>query len=159
MTNRFSCQRALELIFAESQAHSGVEEEDVSEYKENLVINSEYSDSESEFEDGLNVSPLPTYAPQGAPNAAAAAAQEPVLAEPYLCIWDACDAVSSYAWNMHICTGKREKGAAEANQGTRVVLDMSQGLSGHNITCEKMFTSYNLGQWLEQSGKRGGAHT
>lgn len=58
------------------------------------------------------------------------------LEEPYLCIWDACDAISSYAWNMQI-TGKPEGGAAERNQGTRAVLDMSQGLSGHNITYEK----------------------
>lgn len=59
------------------------------------------------------------------------------LEEPYLCIWDACDAISSYAWNMQICTGKPEGGAAERNQGTRAVLDMSQGLSGHNIAYEK----------------------
>ncbi|XP_041811933.1 piggyBac transposable element-derived protein 4-like [Chelmon rostratus] len=63
-------------------------------------------------------------------------------------IWAACDAVSSYAWNMQIYTGKPEGGAAERNQGTRVVLEMSQGLSGHNITCDNFFTSYNLGQEL-----------
>ncbi|KAJ8406628.1 hypothetical protein AAFF_G00302020 [Aldrovandia affinis] len=30
----------------------------------------------------------------------------------------------------------------------RVVLDMTQGLRGHNITCDNFFTSYSLGQEL-----------
>ena len=72
MTKRFSCQRALELIFEESQAHSDVEEEDVSKY-DHLDVNSECSDSESEFEDGLHSE----YAPQGAPQVATGPAQEP----------------------------------------------------------------------------------
>ena len=61
MTKTFSCQRPLELIFEESQAHSDVEQEDVSEYEDHF--DSECSDSESEFEDGLHSE----YAPQGAP--------------------------------------------------------------------------------------------
>nr|XP_023659233.1 piggyBac transposable element-derived protein 4-like isoform X2 [Paramormyrops kingsleyae]XP_023659235.1 piggyBac transposable element-derived protein 4-like isoform X2 [Paramormyrops kingsleyae] len=63
-------------------------------------------------------------------------------------IWTACDAASSYAWNMQIYTGKGKGGISEKNQGMRVVLDMTQGLSGHNITCDNFFTSYNLGQEL-----------
>lgn len=63
-------------------------------------------------------------------------------------IWAACDAVSSYALNIEIYSGKPEGGAAERKQETRVALDMSQSLSGHNITCENFFTSYNLGQEL-----------
>ncbi|XP_048853942.1 piggyBac transposable element-derived protein 4-like [Brienomyrus brachyistius] len=63
-------------------------------------------------------------------------------------IWVACDAASAYAWNMQIYTGKVKGGISEKNQGTRVVLDMTQGLSGHNITCDNFFTSYNLGQEL-----------
>ena len=51
-------------------------------------------------------------------------------------IWAACDATSSYAWNLQVYTGKPDGGAPEKNQGMRVVLDMSQGLSGHNITCD-----------------------
>uniref|UniRef100_A0A3Q3Q305 Transmembrane protein 47 n=1 Tax=Monopterus albus TaxID=43700 RepID=A0A3Q3Q305_MONAL len=46
-------------------------------------------------------------------------------------IWTACDATSYYEWNMLIYTGKPEGGAPEKNQGTRVVLDLTQGLSGH----------------------------
>nr|XP_023665676.1 piggyBac transposable element-derived protein 4-like isoform X1 [Paramormyrops kingsleyae] len=63
-------------------------------------------------------------------------------------IWAACDAASAYAWNMQIYTGKVAGGISEKNQGMRVVLDMTQGLSGHNITCDNFFTSYNLGQEL-----------
>ncbi|KAJ8393713.1 hypothetical protein AAFF_G00057660 [Aldrovandia affinis] len=33
----------------------------------------------------------------------------------------------------------------------RVVLDMTQGLRGHNITCDNFFTSYSLGQELLKS--------
>jgi len=63
----------LELIYEESQTHSDVEEENVSKYEDNLDVNSECSDYESEFEDGLHSE----YAPQGAPQMAAGAAQEP----------------------------------------------------------------------------------
>ncbi|TWW67475.1 UDP-glucuronosyltransferase 1-6 [Takifugu flavidus] len=63
-------------------------------------------------------------------------------------IWAACDATSSYAWNLQVYTGKPDGGAPEKNQGMRVVLDMSQGLSGHNITCDNFFTSHKLGQEL-----------
>lgn len=33
-------------------------------------------------------------------------------------------------------------------KGTRVVLEMTAGLQGHNITCDNFFTSYALGQEL-----------
>ncbi|XP_071316266.1 piggyBac transposable element-derived protein 4-like [Trachinotus anak] len=63
-------------------------------------------------------------------------------------IWAACDATSSYAWNLQVYTGKPDGGAPEKNQGMRVVPDMSQGLSGHNMTCDHFFTSHKLGQEL-----------
>ncbi|XP_061085309.1 uncharacterized protein LOC133118973 [Conger conger] len=49
---------------------------------------------------------------------------------------------------MRVYTGKPIGGAPERNQGMRVVLDMIQGLRGHNITCDNVFTSYTLGQEL-----------
>lgn len=58
-------------------------------------------------------------------------------------IWAATDAKSSYALNMQVYTGRPVGEAPE-----RVVLDMVQGLRGHNITCDNFFTSYNLGQEL-----------
>ncbi len=63
-------------------------------------------------------------------------------------IWAACDARSSYAWNLQIYTGKAADGKSEKNQGMRVVLDMTDGLEGHTITCDNFFTSYALGQEL-----------
>ncbi|KAF5880840.1 Uncharacterized protein DAT39_023185 [Clarias magur] len=41
MAKRFSCQRALELIFEESQEHSDAEEEIVSEYDDDVETNSD----------------------------------------------------------------------------------------------------------------------
>ncbi|XP_054883216.1 piggyBac transposable element-derived protein 4-like [Poeciliopsis prolifica] len=65
-------------------------------------------------------------------------------------IWAACDAKSSYAWNMQVYTGKPAGGAPEKNQGMRVVLEMTEGLQGHNITCDNFFTSYRLGDELQK---------
>ncbi|XP_051566193.1 piggyBac transposable element-derived protein 4-like isoform X2 [Myxocyprinus asiaticus] len=44
---------------------------------------------------------------------------------------------------MQVHTGKLEK-----NQGMRVVLDVTDGLRGHNVTCDNFFTSYELSQQL-----------
>ena len=65
-------------------------------------------------------------------------------------IWAACDAKSSYAWNMQVYTGKLPGGTSEKNQGMRVVLEMSEGLQGHNITCDNFCTSYRLGDELQK---------
>ncbi|KAE8298350.1 hypothetical protein D5F01_LYC02844 [Larimichthys crocea] len=62
--------------------------------------------------------------------------------------WVACDAKSSYAWKMQVYTGKPTSGCPEKTQGMRVVLDVTEGLRGHNVTCDNFFTSYELGQQL-----------
>lgn len=63
-------------------------------------------------------------------------------------LWTACDARSGYAWNMQVYTGKPAGGTPERKQGKRVVLEMTEGLRGHNVTCDNFFTSYELGQEL-----------
>ncbi|XP_055774478.1 piggyBac transposable element-derived protein 4-like [Salvelinus fontinalis] len=63
-------------------------------------------------------------------------------------IWVACDAQSSYAWKMQVHTGKLTSGGPEENQGMRVVLDVTDGLRGHNVTCDNFFISYELRQQL-----------
>nr|XP_020457618.1 piggyBac transposable element-derived protein 4-like [Monopterus albus] len=63
-------------------------------------------------------------------------------------IWAACDAATSYAWNLQVYTGKPEGGVPERNHAMRVVLDLCEKLKGHNITCDNFFTSYKLGQEL-----------
>ncbi|CAB4056374.1 unnamed protein product [Lepeophtheirus salmonis] len=60
----------------------------------------------------------------------------------------ACDAKSNYAWKIQVSTGKLADGHPEKNQGMRVVLDLTEGLRGHNVTCDNFFTSYQLGQQL-----------
>ena len=60
----------------------------------------------------------------------------------------ACDAESSYAWNMQVYTGKSRGGAPKKKHGKRVVLDKAEELSGHNITCDNFFMSYALGEEL-----------
>ncbi|XP_039633663.1 piggyBac transposable element-derived protein 4-like [Perca fluviatilis] len=63
-------------------------------------------------------------------------------------IWAACDARSSYAWNMQVYTGKSAGALSEKHQGMRVVLDMTKGLQGKTITCDNFFTSHALGLQL-----------
>ncbi|XP_034041956.1 piggyBac transposable element-derived protein 4-like [Thalassophryne amazonica] len=53
-------------------------------------------------------------------------------------IWVACDAKSSYAWDMRVYTGKLPSGAPEKNQGIRVVVDLTVRLREHNISCDNL---------------------
>lgn len=62
--------------------------------------------------------------------------------------WVLCDNENSYVWNIQPYTGKPPNQPPEKNQGLRVVMDLSFGLKGHNITCDNFFTSYLLGQTL-----------
>lgn len=65
-------------------------------------------------------------------------------------IWTACDSASFYAWNMQIYTGRDRNCKPEVNQGQRVVLELTTGLSGQNITCDNFFTTYQLGVELKK---------
>lgn len=64
--------------------------------------------------------------------------------------WVLCDNKTSYVWNVQPYTGKTPGEPREINQGMRVVLDLCQGLKGHNLTCDNFFTSHQLGQMLLQ---------
>ncbi|XP_031594040.1 piggyBac transposable element-derived protein 4-like [Oreochromis aureus] len=63
-------------------------------------------------------------------------------------IWAACDTKTSYAWRLQVYTGKAAGAPPEVNQGMRVVLQMTEGLQGHVITCDNFFTSYALAEEL-----------
>lgn len=71
-----------------------------------------------------------------------------ISSKPGIKIWAACDARSSYAWNMQVYTGKPAGAKSEKNQGMRVVLDITEGLRGKTITCDNFFISYALGLQL-----------
>lgn len=60
-------------------------------------------------------------------------------------IWTLCDSLTTYAWNMQIYTGKRPDGNPETNQGMRVVLDLTKGLKGINVTADNFFITHALG--------------
>ncbi|KAJ8881267.1 hypothetical protein PR048_017743 [Dryococelus australis] len=59
-----------------------------------------------------------------------------------------CDNETSYVWNIQPYTGKQPNQPSEENRGLRVVLELSYGLKGHNITFDNAFKSYELGQML-----------
>ena len=63
-------------------------------------------------------------------------------------IWAACNAASSYVWNLQVNMGKPDGGAPDKNQGMWIVLDVTKGLCGHNITGNNFFTLHKLGQEL-----------
>ncbi|KAE8278160.1 hypothetical protein D5F01_LYC23748 [Larimichthys crocea] len=84
-----------------------------------------------------------------------------------LASWVACKARSSYAWKMQVYTGKKPntaagrggeeeegrkkgkgRGGSEKNQAMRLVLNVTEGLTGRNIICDNFFTSYKLAQRL-----------
>ncbi|XP_049913866.1 piggyBac transposable element-derived protein 4-like [Epinephelus moara] len=63
-------------------------------------------------------------------------------------IWANCDVKTSYAWRLQVYTGKAAGTPGEVNQGMRVVLDMTEGLKGHTVTCDNFFTSCALADEL-----------
>uniref|UniRef100_A0A3B3QYT7 PiggyBac transposable element-derived protein 4-like n=1 Tax=Paramormyrops kingsleyae TaxID=1676925 RepID=A0A3B3QYT7_9TELE len=63
-------------------------------------------------------------------------------------LWAACDSRSSYCWKVQVYTGKPPGEETEENLAKRVVLDLSKGLKGQNVTLGSFFTSFDLGQEL-----------
>jgi len=59
-------------------------------------------------------------------------------------IWAACCTKTKYAWRLQVYIGKGRNCQPEVNQGKRVVLDLIEGLVGHNVTCDNFFTSMEL---------------
>ncbi|KAJ4948098.1 hypothetical protein JOQ06_019638 [Pogonophryne albipinna] len=62
--------------------------------------------------------------------------------------WVACDARSSYAWNMQVYTGKTSSGGPpEKNRGMRVVLDLTGGGATSRATTFSPLTNWRSGSW------------
>nr|XP_020473182.1 LOW QUALITY PROTEIN: piggyBac transposable element-derived protein 4-like [Monopterus albus] len=62
-------------------------------------------------------------------------------------IWVTCDAKTSYTWKLQVFTGKTAS-TPEINQGKQVVLELTEGLQGHTVTCDNFFTSFGLAEEL-----------
>jgi len=65
-------------------------------------------------------------------------------------IWAACCTKTKFAWILQVYTGEERNCCPEINQGKRVVLDLTEGLSEHNITCDNFFTSMDLAMELKK---------
>lgn len=59
-------------------------------------------------------------------------------------LWIVCDSETAYAYNMEIYTGRDRNCHPEVKQGQRVVLQLTEGLEGRNVTCDNFFTSHEL---------------
>lgn len=64
--------------------------------------------------------------------------------------WVAADAKTYYTYNMQVYVGRDRNCAPEVGQGERVVMDMTEGLDGRNITCDNFFTSHRLAGKLKR---------
>lgn len=51
---------------------------------------------------------------------------------------------------MNVYTGRDRNAASDANQRERVVLELTAGLNGRNVTCDKFFTTYHLAEELKK---------
>lgn len=64
--------------------------------------------------------------------------------------WILACSKSYYVWKIQPYLGKAVGAPAEQKQGERVVLDLVDGLKGHNVTMDNFFTTFELGQKLLQ---------
>uniref|UniRef100_A0A672YRK9 PiggyBac transposable element-derived protein domain-containing protein n=1 Tax=Sphaeramia orbicularis TaxID=375764 RepID=A0A672YRK9_9TELE len=65
-------------------------------------------------------------------------------------VWVTCDVDTCYAWRMSVDTGQQAGARMDRNRGKRVVLDMTEGLSGVTVTCDSLVSSFALGEELLQ---------
>ena len=59
-------------------------------------------------------------------------------------MWFLCDSKNYYAYNSQVYLGRARNCKTEKNQGQRVVLDLCEGVTDRNVTCDNFFTSYAL---------------
>lgn len=64
--------------------------------------------------------------------------------------WLLVDSKSGYVWKIQPYLGKVPNSAPEKNQGERIVLDLTIGLKGQNITGDNFFSSFDLVKKLRE---------
>lgn len=62
--------------------------------------------------------------------------------------WVLVDTKSGYVWNIQPYLGKPRNGVSEKNQGERVVLELTAGLKGQNVTGDNFFSTFELAKKL-----------
>lgn len=67
--------------------------------------------------------------------------------------WVAADAKTYYVCNMQVYVGRDRNCTKEIRQGERVVMEMTEGLDGRNVTCDNFFTSHRLAAQLKRERK------
>lgn len=65
-------------------------------------------------------------------------------------IWVLCDSDTYYAYNLEMYVGRNRNCQPEVNQGEHVVLTLTEGLNGRNVTCDNFFTSHSLATELKK---------
>lgn len=58
--------------------------------------------------------------------------------------WLSVDSKTGYVWKIQPYLGKAKNAKPEQNQGQRVVLELTEGLKGHNITADNFFSTFEL---------------
>lgn len=65
-------------------------------------------------------------------------------------IWVVCDSKTFYAYNLEPYVGRDRNNAANINTGEMIVLRLTEGLNGRNVTCDNYFTSHSLATELKK---------
>lgn len=65
-------------------------------------------------------------------------------------IWIVCDSKTYYAYNLEVYVGRDRNSAAMVNTGELIVLRLTEGLNGRNVTCDNFFTGHSLATELKK---------
>lgn len=65
-------------------------------------------------------------------------------------IWIVCDSKTYYAYNLEVYVGRNRNTTPEVNLGERVVLTLTDGLNGSNVTADNLFISVSLAKKLKE---------
>lgn len=64
-------------------------------------------------------------------------------------IWVLCDSKTYYAYNLEVYVGRNQNSAPEVNQAEHVVMRLTEGLNGRNMTADNWFITHSLAKQLK----------